>query len=128
MFLINSQLENDSVFLAKLNLCQLRLMKDGELDWFLLIPERENLVEWFDLNQKEQVDLSAEIIKVSSILKEIGKVEKINVANLGNIVSQFHVHIIGRKKNDRAWPSPIWGTKSLIPFKEERVLFWKNYF
>ena len=128
MFEINKQLENDSGFIAKLKLCQLRLMKDGEVDWFLLIPERDNLIEWYELEKKDQKLLSEEIVLVSSILKKEGRADKINVANLGNIVSQFHVHIIGRKKTDPAWPSPIWGTKSPKAFSPDRILFWKNFF
>ena len=128
MFEINKQLENDSIFIVKLKLCQLRLMKDGELDWFLLIPERENISEWFELEQKDQNLLSEEIVTVSSFLKKEGRADKINVANLGNIVSQFHVHIIGRKKTDRAWPSPIWGTKSTKIFSPDHILFWQKFF
>ncbi len=126
MMIIDSRFENDSIFLADLSLSQLRLMNDGELDWFILIPKREDIIEWSDLGQEDQLLLNQEINMLVNLLKELPEVKKVNVANLGNIVSQFHVHIIGRKFGDRAWPGPIWGTKSSLPLSQERIQFWKN--
>ncbi len=122
---INERIEKDSEFLKTLNLSELRLLKDGELDWFVLIPLRENMIEWCDLPMEDQVELTREIDFLSKSLKELGY-DKVNIGSLGNIVSQLHIHVIGRRKSDRAWPAPIWGTQSLEEFSQARVEFWKE--
>lgn len=125
---MDSRLTQDSVLIHEFTLSQLRLMKDGELDWFLLIPKRQGVVEWLDLLVEEQKQLLEEINLVSQNLKLYGEGQKINIASLGNVVPQFHLHIVNRKHDDRAWPGPIWGTTSQLEFNEERVQFWKNHF
>lgn len=128
IFELNPRLENDSLLIKKLTLCELRLMKDGELDWFLLVPRREGAQEITDLSEDEAALLWSEIKKVSNTLKAYGKVDKINIGMIGNIVTQLHVHIIGRLKTDRAWPHTIWGSKAECDFNQERLLFWKDHF
>lgn len=124
---INERLLNDSEFIKSLPLCELRLMKDGDLDWFLLIPRIPNATEWIDLTTKEQTLLCQEIDLVSRKLKETND-GKINIATLGNVVSDLHIHVLARKVGDRAWPGPIWGTKAVNEFDPSRVLFWKSKF
>ena len=121
---IAPEIERDSIFIKDLELSQLRLFKDGDLDWFLLIPRVEGAKDWSDLELKEQEVLCKEITEISNYLKaEVGP-DKINVASLGNMVPQLHIHIIARYKSDRAWPAPIWGTESSSEFKLERLDFW----
>ncbi|OUR99735.1 hypothetical protein A9Q84_01545 [Halobacteriovorax marinus] len=124
---IDERLLNDSEAIVSMDLCELRLIKDGEVDWFLLIPLRENMIDWSDLTLEDQMTLSYEITLVSRKLKEM-EVDKINVGSLGNIVPQLHIHVIGRKKTDRAWPNAIWGTSSPKAFESSRVDFWKDQF
>jgi diadenosine tetraphosphate (Ap4A) HIT family hydrolase len=124
--MIDQKLLQDSEFIADLNLSQLRLIKDGELDWFMLIPRKENLKEWIDLTKEEQFQLSEEIDYVSRILKEHADPDKINVANLGNVVSQLHIHVLARYNTDRAWPGPIWGTQTHQKLDQKRVTFWQD--
>jgi diadenosine tetraphosphate (Ap4A) HIT family hydrolase len=109
---IDKRILKDSFFIKELALSQLRLYKDGDLDWFLLVPKRENVVDWTDLNESDQLSLTKEINFVCQLLKKYSKPDKINIGSLGNMVPQMHVHIIGRMKDDRAWPAAIWGTKS----------------
>lgn len=123
---ISPQILKDSELLAELELSQLRLLKDGDLDWFILIPRKSNIIEWNDLAADELALLNQEITSICSLIKNNLEVDKINVANLGNLVPQFHVHIIARYKTDRAWPGPIWGTKTLSEFNMERVEFWQS--
>lgn len=125
---MDQRLINDSEFIIRLNLSELRLMKDGELDWFMLIPLREDKKDWIDLTLEDQYELTREIDYVSHKIKSHCNPDKINVANLGNVVSQLHIHIIARYQHDRAWPSPIWGTKSEKNFDLQRVNFWKQIF
>jgi diadenosine tetraphosphate (Ap4A) HIT family hydrolase len=126
MFL-DERLENDSLFIKDLRLCQLRLMKDGDLPWFLLIPKREHIVEWTDLTEQEQIILAQEITQIVSLIKQNdSNVTKVNIGSLGNMVAQFHVHIIGRNPSDRAWPHAIWGSKALQEFNEAQLQYWQR--
>lgn len=125
---MDKRLTKDSVLIHEFTLSQLRLMKDGELDWFILIPKREGVVEWVDLNLDEQKLLLEEINLVSRKLQSFGQGQKLNIASLGNVVSQFHLHIVHRREGDRAWPGPIWGTSAQSEFDEAKVPFWKDHF
>lgn len=122
---MDPRLLKDSAFLGNLNLCELRLMKDGDLDWMILIPKREGVVEWMDLSSEEQQILTHEITLVSRALQTFGKGDKLNIGSLGNIVSQFHLHIVYRKKTDRAWPGSIWGTQMQSAFNEKSIEYWR---
>jgi diadenosine tetraphosphate (Ap4A) HIT family hydrolase len=121
----NERLISDSEYIADLKLSQLRLIRDGELDWFMLIPKREKIVEWCELEMSDQKVLCEEIDLVSKLLKSEG-VDKVNIGSLGNMVPQLHIHIIGRKKSDRAWPNAIWGTSTELEFNSNRVNYWKS--
>lgn len=125
---LHPQLEKDSHFICDFDLSQLRIIPDGELTWFLLIPRRDNLVDWSDLQITDQNKLCEEITAVSKKLKEFKTPDKINVASLGNMVPQLHVHVIARYKTDRAWPGPIWGSQSKVEFSENEIDFWKETF
>lgn len=116
---LHAQLEKDSLFVCELELCQVRLIPDGELPWILLIPRRENLIDWSDLTQQEQYQLTDEINFVCQKFKKQFQPDKLNIASLGNMVAQLHIHVIARYKNDRAWPHPIWGTSSKAPFSAQ---------
>ena len=124
---VNERIEADSVYICTLKLSELRLLRDGDLDWFILIPLKDNKVEWCDLDMDDQFELTREIDLLSKSLKKLGY-DKINIGSLGNIVPQLHIHVIGRKKSDRAWPGAIWGTSALKEFDPSRVDFWKEEF
>lgn len=123
---IDNRILNDSDYISDLELSQLRLYKDGDLDWFLLVPRIENVKDWDDLDEKQQIQLTTEINYVCKLLKRFGKPDKINVGSLGNMVPQMHIHIIARKKNDRAWPAAIWGTKSKKSYQSYMAQEWKK--
>ncbi len=128
MFELDKKLSEDSVLICKLTLCELRLLKDGDLTWFLLVPQKQNIKELYDLAQDEQNILSNEINFVALKLRDLVKPDKINIATIGNIVEQLHVHIIARYKNDRAWPNVVWGTKSVKDFDKREVGRWVEAF
>lgn len=125
---MDQRLTDDTIHIAHLGLCELRQMKDGELDWFVLIPKRQNIVEWIDLTNEEQLTLCQEIDLVCSVVLKHGTGDKLNIATLGNVVSQFHLHIVYRKKGDRAWPGPIWGTKGDDLFRVNESEKWISIF
>lgn len=123
---IDPQILNDTVAVCELPLCYVRLLKDPELDWFVLVPKKENLVEIIDMQLEDQMLLTEEIDLVASTLKKETGCDKLNIANLGNIVSQLHIHIIARYQSDRAWPGPVWGTQTSGEFNEEKAAFWAS--
>jgi len=109
-FVLAPRLEQDSYFLTSLSLSEVRLHKNAAFPWLILIPRRANMVEIIDLNDEDQNQLLKEIRLTSHILKNYYQPQKLNIANLGNIVSQLHIHIIARFETDKAWPQPIWCT------------------
>jgi len=108
MFELDKTLKKDSFLVKDLKLCQLLLMNNKFYPWLILVPKRENMTEIFELNEKDQKQLSKEINEISKLVKEVFKADKINIAAFGNVVSQLHIHIIARFKNDRVFPNPVW--------------------
>lgn len=108
-FAINPRLEGDSLFVADLPLSTVRLMKDANYPWLLLVPRKSDLVEIIDLDDGDQMQLMREISLSSNALRKVTECEKLNVGALGNQVPQLHVHVIARFRNDSAWPGPVWG-------------------
>lgn len=108
--LLDPRLEADSSFIIDLALCQARLHQNGAFPWILLIPRQDNLSEIIDLSPKDQLVLMQEIALSSEIMQGIFQPNKLNVASLGNIVPQLHVHIVARYETDEAWPGPIWNS------------------
>lgn len=115
-FDINPRLEGDSYPVADLGLCAVRLMKDANYPWLMLIPRKADMIELTDLEPLERIVLMEEIGQVSDALKSVTNCEKLNVAALGNVVPQLHVHIIARFREDAAWPAPVWGAVQPIPY------------
>lgn len=109
-FKLDSRLENDSVFLTDLKLSQVRLHKNAAFPWVMLVPKRNDVVEILDLKDDDQDTLWDEILFVSNVMKRLFKPKKLNVANLGNVVPQLHVHVIARFEEDKAWPGPVWNS------------------
>ena len=105
----------------QLNLCYAGLMNEARYPWVILVPKIEGAVELIDLNSKDRYQLLDEISHVSKAMQKIFKPYKLNVANLGNIVQQLHIHIIARQKTDHAWPGPIWGVGEVVPYSEEEL-------
>lgn len=118
-FLIDTRLANDSFSITNLPLCNVRLMNNKLFPWLILVPRVDDAVEWIDLSREDQHQLSDEIAICSHILQALVTPEKLNVATLGNQVSQLHVHLIARYKADKAWPNPVWGGDSEAYAEEE---------
>ena len=114
---LDPQLARDTILLGDLPLSQLLVSKDANYPWLVLVPRRKDTVEIIDLDKAEQAELLAEIDRVSRALREITDCDKLNVAALGNVVAQLHVHIIARRKTDAAWPKPIWGVAEALAYE-----------
>ena len=108
-FELDPRLAGDTVPLLELPLSSARLMDDARFPWLLLVPRVAGASEWIDLDGGQQRLLLAEINQISQHLKQKPNVSKINIGALGNIVRQLHVHVVGRREGDAAWPGPVWG-------------------
>ena len=108
---LHPQLLNDTIAVGDLPLSRVLLSKDAGYPWLLLVPRRAGAVEIIDLDAADQAPLMTEIACVSRALKDATGCDKLNVAALGNMVPQLHVHIIARRTGDAAWPGPVWGAK-----------------
>ncbi len=117
-FVLNEKLASDSAFIVDLPLCQARLSHNAAFPWVILIPRLFNAVEIIDLSQDHQFQLLKEINQVSKVVRDLFQPTKLNVANLGNVVSQLHVHVIARYDSDLAWPQPVWNSGVFKPYDE----------
>lgn len=108
-FELHPQLAADSVFLVDWPLCQLRLINDQQYPWFILVPRREGARDVIDLTEVEQQQLWAESRALSHYLRQDYQPDKLNLAALGNMVPQLHLHHIARFAHDPSWPAPVWG-------------------
>ena len=118
---LHPQLAKDTIDIGDLPLSRVLVIKDANYPWLLLVPRREGAVEIIDLDEVAQAQLMTEITRVSRALKEITKCDKLNVAALGNVVPQLHVHIIARRTSDVAWPRPVWGVAPPVPHDPQEV-------
>ncbi|QDM18877.1 HIT domain-containing protein [Tardiphaga sp. vice352] len=106
---LHPQLQKDTIDIGDLPLSRVLVVKDAHYPWLMLVPRRADTVEIIDLDEVAQGQLMTEINRVGRALKEITQCDKLNVAALGNVVPQLHVHIIARRTSDAAWPRPVWG-------------------
>ncbi|WNO60551.1 HIT domain-containing protein [Rheinheimera sp. MMS21-TC3] len=127
-FVLDTRLENDAIYIADLPLCQLRLNNDSRYPWFILIPRVNNITEIIDLTQAQQQQLWQESAALSHWLKANYQHAKLNIAALGNVVSQLHLHHIVRFESDDAWPGPVWGKFLPTAYTEERKATLKQHF
>src|SRR6267378_2668362 len=106
---LHPQLEQDTAPLGDLPLSRVLVIKDANYPWLLLVPRRAAVSELVDLGEAEQAQLMTEVAHASRALKTVTSCDKLNVAALGNVVSQLHVHVVARRIGDAAWPKPVWG-------------------
>jgi diadenosine tetraphosphate (Ap4A) HIT family hydrolase len=113
---LHPQLASDTVPVGDLPLARVLLANDANYPWLILVPRRPDLVEIIDLEENAQVQLLSEIAAAARALKSITGCEKLNIAALGNQVPQLHVHVIGRRHSDAAWPKPVWGVAATTAY------------
>ena len=119
MFELDEKLQADTFFIKDLKMSRLLLMNDANYPWLILVPRKINLVEITDLTFDEQIIVLQEVNLIAKILKKSFNTDKLNIANLGNVVKQLHIHIIGRFKNDISFPKPVWGQVTIKPYEEK---------
>src|SRR5215831_13084064 len=106
---LHPQLARDTILLGDLPLSRVLIVNDANWPWLLLVPRRDEVSEIIDLDEVEQAQLMTEIARVARALKAVTECTKLNIAALGNVVPQLHVHVIARRDGDAGWPKPIWG-------------------
>ena len=120
-FKIDPQLEASTLWVQDLPLSQLRLKNDRRFPWVVLIPQRPNIIEIFDLELEDQRLLWSEITSVAQQMHEVFQAHKMNIETLGNKVRQLHIHIIARYENDAAWPNSILNHGVAEPYLPEEA-------
>ncbi|HEY8550584.1 MAG TPA: HIT domain-containing protein [Vicinamibacterales bacterium] len=120
-FLLHPQLSADTYEVTRLALCSVRLMNDRRFPWLVLVPQREDVTELFDLDEDDRVLLMEEVVLACTVMRDLYQAEKLNVAALGNQVPQLHVHVIARFRHDAAWPKPVWGVGTPKPYSSHEA-------
>jgi diadenosine tetraphosphate (Ap4A) HIT family hydrolase len=113
---LHPQLRADTAFVCDLPLSRLVAMNDANFPWLILVPRRAGASELFDVSGADQAALANEIALVSRALKEETRCDKLNVAAIGNVVPQLHIHIVARSSDDALWPKPVWGAAPPRPY------------
>ena len=121
MFKADPAFEANSVLACHWTLCQVRLQDDARFPWLILIPRRADLREIEDLNPAERTALMDEVVRAGDMVRDLGQaagrpVQKLNVAALGNVTAQLHIHVVGRRHDDSLWPDPVWGRGAAVAY------------
>lgn len=124
-FTLDSRLAHDTDFLLDEEVCQVRVMKNALFPWLVLVPKLAGLEELVDVPEPLRSRIRLEIDHATKVLREITSAEKMNVAYLGNVVRQLHIHIVARFEEDAAWPSPVWG-KGSVAYDDEALAHFKE--
>ncbi|WP_266181522.1 HIT domain-containing protein [Dyella humicola] len=120
-FVIDTRLRADTRHVASLDLCDVLLMNDARFPWLVLVPRRAGMVEICDLAAAEQTTLWLEAHRAAQALRAIAAFDKLNLGALGNIVRQLHVHVVGRRQGDSAWPGPVWGSGAAQHYEPQEL-------
>ncbi|MEW6999418.1 HIT domain-containing protein [Colwelliaceae bacterium BS250] len=121
VFELHADLQRDGIVITDLPLCRLLLCNDSNYPWFIMVPRRENVKDLYELNWQDQQQFLNESSALSEILMQCFNGEKMNVAALGNVTPQLHIHHIVRFSHDPVWPKPIWGQLPLKPYSDNEV-------
>ena len=121
LFELHPRLAQDTLAIGNFRLCRLLLMNDANFPWFILVPRRAGMREIFELEPSDQQLLVKESSHLSQVLQRVFRADKLNIAALGNMVPQLHIHHIVRYETDRAWPNPVWGKLPARPYPERAL-------
>ena len=121
MFALDQRLQQDTLVIGDFPLCRLLLSNDSNYPWFILVPRIDGISEVFQLGVADQQMLWKETTALAQLLNQGFTADKMNIGALGNVVNQLHVHVIVRKRDDAAWPAPVWGRQPAQPYTEQQV-------
>ena len=119
--MIHEQLLADCTVIGRFALCHLLLMNDANYPWCILVPDREGVREIYELSDADQRQLLSESSNLGQAMMDLYAGDKLNIAALGNVVPQLHVHHIVRYRNDPAWPAPVWGRVPTRPYSDAEL-------
>ena len=120
-FELDPQLARDCVVIGDFPVCRLLLMNDSQYPWFILVPRIQGVEEIYQLDEAAQQQLLFESSYLAEMLQVLFSADKMNVAALGNVVRQLHVHHVVRFTADAAWPAPVWGRHPALPYTDEQL-------
>lgn len=120
-FALHPQLAADTIEVGQHGLCKVLLMNDQQYPWLILVPQRPDIREVYQLTERDQQQLWQEVTASGKALMELHQGFKLNIAALGNMVPQLHIHLIARQTDDAAWPGPVWGVKPAQVYSEEAL-------
>ena len=121
-FQLHERLQQDCISIGRFSLCQLLMMNDKQFPWFILVPERPDIKEIYQLNAADRQLLSEESCFMAENMANLFNADKMNVAAIGNLVPQLHIHHIVRYQTDKAWPAPVWGKFAALPYTELQII------
>lgn len=116
---VHPTLLKDCLPFGKMPLCHVLLMEDANYPWFILVPDREGIEEIYQLSPEDQQQLMSESSRLGQAIMTGFNGDKLNVAALGNVVPQLHIHHVVRYHDDPAWPAPVWGKVAARPYDDE---------
>ena len=119
-FQLHPQLARDCFEVGRFDLCRLLMLNDCRYPWFLLVPEIADIREIYQLSQAQRGHLQEESCCLAEQLARLFNADKMNIAAIGNLVPQLHLHHIVRYRDDDAWPGPVWGKFSACPYSDEQ--------
>ncbi|WP_447555255.1 HIT domain-containing protein [Vreelandella sp. EE22] len=119
-FTLDPRLAADTLSLGDLPLCRALLMNDARYPWVILVPRKEAITEVFELSLEEQAQLWREATALGKAMNVAFQGDKLNIATLGNVVSQLHVHLVVRFESDESWPAPVWGKGEAMAYTPEQ--------
>jgi len=120
MITLNPNLKKDSYLLGHIDNSAILLMRNALFPWFVIVPDTEE-IEFYKLHINQQIEILHQITAVSRFIEENNQIDKMNIATIGNFVSQLHIHIVGRNKLDECWPGVVWGSKAFEAYEMTQV-------
>ena len=120
-FQLHPRLEQDCIAIGRFELCRLLMMNDSQYPWFILVPERADLQEIYQLSTADRQLLIEESSYLAENLAVLFNADKMNIAAIGNMVPQLHIHHVVRYQIDKAWPAPVWGKFDTVPYTEQQI-------
>jgi diadenosine tetraphosphate (Ap4A) HIT family hydrolase len=118
---IHPRLQQDCLVIGRFPLSYLLLMRDANYPWFILVPDRDAVTEIHHLAEADQLQLLRESVRLATVLETAFHADKLNIAALGNVVPQLHIHHVVRYHGDAAWPAPVWGRVPARPYSEAQL-------
>jgi len=121
-FQLHPRLKEDCIAIGRFDLCQLLMMNDSQYPWFILVPERADTKEIYQLSKSERHTLTEESSYLAENLAALYNADKMNIAAIGNLVPQLHIHHVVRYQSDKAWPAPVWGRFAAVPYTQQQII------